>query len=70
MYELSRWNVFGRDQREQCERVRFVSCWYDLAEREHLEHCLCIHGLQRGFYWPERRPVHRMRRWEIQDDER
>ena len=46
-----------------------LSRGYDFTERELVGQCLSFH-LQRGVHRPKRRPVHRLRRWKIQDDER
>lgn len=44
-----------------------LSRGYDFTERELVGQCL---SLQRGVHpRPKRRPVHRLRRWKIQDDE-
>ena len=47
-----------------------LSRGYDFTERELVGQCLSLH-LQHGVHRrPKRRPVHRLRRWKIQDDDR
>ena len=63
-------NVLNNHRRDGCRDLRYVPRRQDFAQRKHVQCCVLYPRLQRRVHRPERRPVHRLCRRQVQKRDR